>query len=151
MSSKEKKPESNTKKATDTSSDMDVDEANKSIETTDKSDGHNTSGTSGDKKVSKKKKLKSPPSGQPHSKKMKKDPNKPEYPKVGYVRYMNVRRDELRKEFPDMHHLDVTKKIGEEWMTMDDAKKQPYLDAAKEDKIRYFITVRAFGLGWTAG
>lgn len=50
---------------------------------------------------------------------------------------MNVRRDELRKEVPDMHHLDVTKKIGEEWMAMSDDKKQPYLDAAKQDKIRY--------------
>lgn len=49
---------------------------------------------------------------------------------------MNVRRDELRKNCPDMHHLDVTKKIGEEWMTMSDEKKQPFLDAAKQDKIR---------------
>lgn len=50
---------------------------------------------------------------------------------------MNVRREELRKESPDMHHLDVTKKIGEEWMTMGDVKKQPFLEAAKKDKIRY--------------
>lgn len=49
---------------------------------------------------------------------------------------MNVRRDELRRDFPDMHHLDVTKKIGEEWMAMSDEKKQPYLDAGKQDKIR---------------
>lgn len=50
---------------------------------------------------------------------------------------MNVRREELRKESPEMHHLEVTKKIGEEWMTLSDEKKQPYLDAAVEDKIRY--------------
>lgn len=49
---------------------------------------------------------------------------------------MYVRREELRKESPDMHHLDVTKKIGEEWMAMSDEKKEPYLEAAKEDKIR---------------
>lgn len=48
-----------------------------SIET---SDGHNTSSTSVDKK--KRKKSKKSSSNQPH-KKMKKDPNKPEYPKVG--------------------------------------------------------------------
>lgn len=46
------------------------------------------------------------------------------------------RREELRNEFPDMHHLDVTKKIGEEWTTMSEEKKAPYLEAAKEDKIR---------------
>lgn len=56
---------------------------------------------------------------------------------IGYVRYMNVRREELRKESPEMHHLEVTKKIGEEWMTLSDEKKQPYLDAAVDDKIRY--------------
>lgn len=50
---------------------------------------------------------------------------------------MNVRREELRKDSPDMHHMEVTKKIGEEWMTLSDEKKQPYLDAAKQDKIRY--------------
>lgn len=50
---------------------------------------------------------------------------------------MNDRREELRKNCPDMHHLDVTKKIGEEWMSMGDERKQPYLDAAKQDKIRY--------------
>lgn len=49
---------------------------------------------------------------------------------------MNDRREELRKDSPDMHHLEVTKKIGEEWMTMNDERKQPYLDAAKHDKIR---------------
>lgn len=59
---------------------------------------------------------------------------------------MNVRRDELRKEFPDMHHLDVTKKIGEEWMSMCDEKKQPYLDAAVHDKVRYLkSSSRDFG------
>lgn len=50
---------------------------------------------------------------------------------------MNVRREELRNESPDMHHLDVTKKIGEEWMAMGAEKKKPFLDAAIEDKIRY--------------
>lgn len=92
------------------------------------------------KKSKKKKRLKSPSSnGSPTHKKPKKDPNKPEYPKVGeyfiwtyarcnkslsniihtclfsgYVRFMYVRREELKVEHPEMHHLDVTKKIGEE-------------------------------------
>lgn len=62
---------------------MEVDEsvANKStsIET---SDGHNTSEASNDKKSAKKKKVKSSSANQSH-KKVKKDPNKPEYPRVG--------------------------------------------------------------------
>lgn len=50
---------------------------------------------------------------------------------------MYVRREELRTQFPDMHHLDVTKKIGEEWTALSDEQKKPYLDAAAEDKMRY--------------
>lgn len=49
---------------------------------------------------------------------------------------MNDRREELRKLSPNMHHLEVTKKIGEEWSNMSEDRKQPYLDAAVEDKIR---------------
>lgn len=52
---------------------------------------------------------------------------------------MNVRREELRKDSPDMHHLEVTKKIGEEWMALSEEKKEPFLEAAKQDKIRYQI------------
>lgn len=50
------------------------------VEMSDKTDGQNTSGTSTDKKPPKKKKKSS--SNQSH-KKVKKDPNKPEYPRVG--------------------------------------------------------------------
>lgn len=52
------------------------------METSEKSDVHDTSGASVDKKVAKKKKTISSPSSSSH-KKAKKDPNKPEYPKVG--------------------------------------------------------------------
>lgn len=51
-------------------------------ETSGKSDGHDTSGTSVEKKPSKKKKIKTSSPSSSH-KKVKKDPNKPEYPKVG--------------------------------------------------------------------
>lgn len=57
---------------------------------------------------------------------------------------MYVRREELRSEYPDMHHLDVTKKIGEEWMAMSDEKKKPYLDAAIKDKIRYKMEMKEY-------
>lgn len=86
MSSTPKEPKPTTAKSAE-NSEMEVDDAvaNKSIETTDKSDAPNTSSTSVDKNVAKKKKIKSSSSNQSH-KKMKKDPNKPEYPKVGMCR-----------------------------------------------------------------
>lgn len=57
---------------------------------------------------------------------------------------MYVRREELRVEFPDMHHLDVTKKIGEEWTALSDEQKKPYLDAAVDDKIRYKMEMKEY-------
>lgn len=55
------------------------------VENSEKSDGHNTSGASAEKKPDKKrkkKKIKTSPTNQTN-KKPKKDPKKPEYPKVG--------------------------------------------------------------------
>lgn len=79
MSSTQKEPKSGgTDKSTGVNSDMDVDDSvvNKTIETTDKS---GVSSPSVEKNVAKRKRVKSSTS----HKKIKKDPNKPEYPKVG--------------------------------------------------------------------
>lgn len=57
---------------------------------------------------------------------------------------MHDRREEIRVQFPDMHHLDVTKKIGEEWTGLGDEQKKPYLDAAVDDKIRYRMEMKEY-------
>lgn len=56
---------------------------------------------------------------------------------VGYVRYMNVRREELRLLFPNATHIERTKLMGEEWSAMPLDLKQPYLAAAEIDRERY--------------
>lgn len=93
MSSPQKQSQSTKDKSLDVDVEMEVSASivNKSdaMDVSEKSDGHNTSGTSVEKKVSKKKKIKSSPTGQSH-KKMKKDPNKPEYPKVGKHRTFSI-------------------------------------------------------------
>lgn len=53
------------------------------------------------------------------------------------MRFSNERRDELKKQCPDMTVLEVTKKMAEEWNTMPADKKKPFLDAADVDKQRY--------------
>lgn len=59
-------------------------ESTTAMDTSGKSDARDTSGASVDKKSVKKKKKKTKPSPSPSpQKKMKKDPNKPDYPKVG--------------------------------------------------------------------
>ncbi|XP_037038673.1 high mobility group protein 20A [Bradysia coprophila] len=70
-------------------------------------------------------------------KKKKKDPNTPKHPLTGYIRYMNVRREELKKVKPESTAIELTKIIGEEWNALSDDLKKPYLEAAELDKERY--------------
>lgn len=56
---------------------------------------------------------------------------------LGYVRFTTERRDILKNEFPEFSVLEVTKKLADEWNTMSEENKKPYLDAADKDKDRY--------------
>lgn len=93
MSTIEKEPESKSENALGVDIEMEesVSKINKpeAMDVSEKSDAPNTSGTSTDKKVIKKKRIKSSSSNQSH-KKVKKDPNKPEYPKVGKENLMSL-------------------------------------------------------------
>lgn len=55
---------------------------------------------------------------------------------AGYVRYMNDRRDTLRKEHPSKTAMEHTKMIGEEWHALPTDVKSNYLKAADVDKER---------------
>lgn len=50
---------------------------------------------------------------------------------------MNDRRDELRKIHPQSTAIEITKLIGEEWTSMKEEQKKPYLAAAEIDRKRY--------------
>lgn len=63
---------------------------------------------------------------------------------TGYVRYMNVRRDQLRSEFPEKTSIEYTKMIGEEWSTMSEVKKSPFLKEAEVDRQRYLTELNDF-------
>lgn len=56
---------------------------------------------------------------------------------LGYVRFTNERRKVLNDEFPESDVLEITRKLAEEWNTMSEEIKRPYLLAAEEDKSRY--------------
>lgn len=58
----------------------------------------------------------------------------PKMPLNGYVRFMNDRREELRREQPHRTALEHTKIIGEEWHQLPDERKVPYMEAAAKDK-----------------
>lgn len=67
----------------------------------------------------------------------KKTKEGPKYPQSGYIRFMHVRREELRLLQPDATTIDITKMIGAEWNVLAEDIKQPYLAAAKIDFERY--------------
>ncbi|XP_017072968.1 high mobility group protein 20A [Drosophila eugracilis] len=61
----------------------------------------------------------------------------PKMPLNGYVRFMNDRREELRRDQPQRTALEHTRIIGEEWHQLPEERKAPYMEAAAKDKAIY--------------
>lgn len=55
---------------------------------------------------------------------------------------MNVRREELRKSHPNTSAVDMTKMIGEDWNSLKEDDRKPYMEAAKMDKERFVTSAR---------
>lgn len=55
---------------------------------------------------------------------------------LGYVRFLNERRDQLRAEQPDLGFAELTRQLASEWSKLPAKEKQQYLDAADHDKER---------------
>ncbi|KAH8353946.1 hypothetical protein KR067_005464 [Drosophila pandora] len=68
----------------------------------------------------------------------------PKMPLNGYVRFMNDRREELRREQPHRTALEHTKIIGEEWHQLSEDRKMPYMEAAAKDKAIYQEQLQLF-------
>lgn len=56
---------------------------------------------------------------------------------LGYVRYLNERRDQLRAEQPDLGFAELTRQLASEWSKLPAEEKRQYLNAADQDKERY--------------
>ncbi|EDV55415.1 high mobility group protein 20A [Drosophila erecta] len=68
----------------------------------------------------------------------------PKMPLNGYVRFMNDRREELRREQPQRTALEHTRIIGEEWHQLPEERKAPYMEAAAKDKAIYQEQLQLF-------
>jgi len=51
-------------------------------------------------------------------------PGAPKQPLSGYVHFLNDRRDDLRKEQPDITFADISKKLAVEWGELEPDLKQ---------------------------
>jgi len=72
------------------------------------------------------------------------DDNAPRFPLTGYVRFLNIRRGQLRLTHPDSSLADITKQLAEEWDQLPLEEKKQYLDAAVVDKERYHKEMLAY-------
>ncbi|XP_016929332.3 high mobility group protein 20A [Drosophila suzukii] len=68
----------------------------------------------------------------------------PKMPLNGYVRFMNDRREQLRREQPQRTALEHTRIIGEEWHQLPEERKVPYMEAAAKDKAIYQEQLQLF-------
>jgi hypothetical protein len=85
------------------------------------------------------------PTPEPIKPRKAKDPNAPKRPRSAYILFSNDKRTEVREANPDMKMPDVAKELGNMWKTLNDRKKQPYLDRAAEDKKRYEAEMAKYG------
>jgi hypothetical protein len=71
------------------------------------------------------------------TKKEKRDPDAPKAAKNAFIFFCAEKRDEVKKEDPEMKPTDITKKLGEMWRELDEEDKEEYQEKAKEDKERF--------------
>lgn len=80
------------------------------------------------------------------SKKTKKDkdPNAPKRACSAYIIYTQERRASLVKEQPKLNNREVIIELSNEWKSLSDSKKAPYLKKAEADKARYKKEIEAY-------
>jgi hypothetical protein len=73
-----------------------------------------------------------------------KDSTAPRHPPTGYVRYLNDQREAVRAANPNLSFSEITKILANEWTNLLVDKKQQYLDAAEQDRVRYTREYNAY-------
>lgn len=70
--------------------------------------------------------------------KKSKDKNAPKRPKSAYIFFCQDKRDEMIKKYPNENPIGgISKKLGEEWKTLNVVQKAKYTKMANNDKKRY--------------
>tara|TARA_Y100000385_G_scaffold171077_1_gene177231 strand:+ start:3080 stop:3898 length:819 start_codon:yes stop_codon:yes gene_type:complete len=76
--------------------------------------------------------------------KAKKDPNKPKWCNA-YMHFTMDQRSTVKEENPDMSNTEVTKELGRMWREdMSTEDKEPYVQAAADDKRRYDLEMQSY-------
>jgi len=76
--------------------------------------------------------------------KEKKDPDAPKGAKNAFIFFCNEKREEVKKENPEIKSNEITKKLGEMWKDVDEDNKNSYQQMAKDDKDRYAKEIKNY-------
>jgi hypothetical protein len=70
---------------------------------------------------------------------MRREPavEKPRRPRSAYMGFFADVKNEVSMRNPDFNVMQVSKAIGQSWKNLTEQEKQPYYEAAAEDKERY--------------
>jgi high mobility group protein B3 len=58
-------------------------------------------------------------------------------PKQAFMIFCDCRREEIKRNNPDLRFAEIVKKLVDEWRSLDDKAKEPFLVAAEQDRKRY--------------
>jgi len=78
------------------------------------------------------------------SRKRGRDTNAPVQPANSYTRFMMARRPQLVQEHPELSHVDISKRIGEEWKSLSAEEKEIYTTKAMADRMEYMKELQAY-------
>lgn len=77
-------------------------------------------------------------------KKCLRDKTAPRPPHSGYIRFLNDRREQFRSENPNLPFAEITKVLAIEWNQLPVDKKQQYLLAAEQERVKYVEELAAY-------
>lgn len=69
--------------------------------------------------------------------KAQKDENAPKKGKSAFLYYVENKKDDCKKENPDLKHKEVISKLSKQWNALSDGDKKPFQDLAERDKERF--------------
>jgi len=78
------------------------------------------------------------------SKKFHKDPNKPKAPSSAYFLFLADKREETKMNFPNLSHKELVSKLGELWNKLSEVEKQPYVEKAKQEKMKWLDAMKEY-------
>jgi len=67
----------------------------------------------------------------------RRDANAPVQPANCFTRFMMARRPQMVQEQPELPHIEISKRIGEEWKAMASEEKEVYMNKASAERKEY--------------